>query len=164
MLLTAFGAKNKYPNVRVAFVSGLYSKLSEIMLADYLSLSLKSGIALEKAFAAASSFVQPASKSKDAKGLSERIASGNSLDAALDSFKALSPSLKWYLSAGYKRGDLPNACAEFAILEEQRLLRRLKLINRILESSLILILGLAVAIMVIGIYSPMSSIGGILGK
>lgn len=137
--LGAFNVK-----IRVPFISRIYDWLSDVMVADFLSVALAAGVGLNKAMEASSRVVKDPEKARALKKLGGKIGEGDSV---------LSSSFKWYLTAGYRRGDLSEACSEFARIQEQRIEMRVKNVNQALEAALVLILGIGTGIIVVGLLS-----------
>ena len=144
--------------LKLFFFGQLILKTEICRLTRTLSLLLGSGIPITTSLDIASSVLENQVLKSETKGFKEQIASGLSFSGALKQSKFFPDFVVTIVTIGEESGELESSLMRIAIDYERQVDRALKMLTRMSEPVIILVMGLVVGFVVLSMLLPIFQI------
>lgn len=148
---------------RLPFAREVVSSSLELRFARLLSLLLSAGVPFDAALARCAAAVGDREAQGALEEAATRARSGEPPSAVLKATGLLSPGFLYLLAGSEQRGDFLEVTRAMAEAAEERLSAALDLAQRVFEPASVLLLGAVIGLIVVGAYSPMFELVGLVG-
>lgn len=142
---------------------GLFSQIYLLQFMQVLGLSLSNGVTILETVAASKDVVKNSLFRQFLTRVETRVTEGSGISAAFREFPFVPGMVEQMVSTGEETGNLPTVAQRLAEFYERDLVKRLKLLSKLAEPLLLVVMGGVVGIIVSSLILPIFKLSKALG-
>jgi type II secretory pathway component PulF len=142
---------------------GLFAQLYLLQFMQVLSLSLSNGVTILETVIASREVVKNYLFQRFLARLETRVTEGSGIAAAFSEFTFIPTMVEQMVSTGEESGNLPAVARRLAEFYERDLVKRLKILSKLAEPALLVVMGGVVGVIVSSLILPIFKLSKALG-
>ena len=140
------------------FQKGIYSRMLSYQFSKYFEILLESGFTFQQIFPILEKTIQNKNFRRHFQRMSRFILEGEKISKAIASLEIFSQRELYFFSLGEEGGNLEEVFKKVALLLEEEIKRKLLRYLVLLEPCIFIVLGLCLALVILGLYLPIFSL------